>query len=266
MTAKITNHVERALARRIQKLKGKPSFTAFLTSLVQQAQPLEDAIYQLLVERQIDTAIEVQLNAIGSLVGQPRNGLPDDDYRRLVRARISVNRSNGRVSDVLTVAKLVIDDIDALLKITQEFPASVCLEVQDVITPSSTADLLIPFLRDTVAAGVRIILKTSADVAAEMFTFAKATFLDGAVIATATSLTVTSTAGFPLSGSLDLSTGLAVAETVTYTVTDGVMFAVSATANAHADGAAVSLSGSPGKGFSDDVITTQGGKFADAVV
>src|SRR5690349_3946784 len=76
-------------------------------------QSLENTLQDLLTKRSIDTAEGAQLDVIGKLVGQPRNGLDDDTYRRYCRARIATNRSNGTNENLITITDLIVYDDNA---------------------------------------------------------------------------------------------------------------------------------------------------------
>src|SRR5687768_3990656 len=95
-------------------------------------QSLESALQQLLTERSIDTAIGAQLDVIGRVVGQKRNGMSDDDYRRYCRARIATNRANGTVENLITITDLIIYDDDAVYEVESQGIATVVVRVQNL--------------------------------------------------------------------------------------------------------------------------------------
>lgn len=165
----ITDHVAQAIDRLPQQFKQKVNIEALLTALVTPVQTLENALYALLTERDVNSAIGQQLDDIGAIVGEARQGRLDDDYRRFVRARISTNKSKGTAADVLTVARLIIDDEDATLHLQWSGTASVVLAIEDVVSDPDVMDILISFLRNVVAAGVRIIVEYATVVEASMF-------------------------------------------------------------------------------------------------
>lgn len=132
-----------------------------LTILVDPAQDIEDALQQLNLERFVDTADGEQLDIIGRIVGQEREGLSDADYRRYIRARIAANNSEGTIQDLLTVAFLVVYDVAAYFQAESQQIATVVLRVRDLAISQALADILIKFLGDTVSAGVRVILEYS---------------------------------------------------------------------------------------------------------
>lgn len=162
MSEKITNHVERALARLPEQHKAKPKLVALLTALAGPAQGVEDALWQLLTERFVTTAIGDQLDTIGGIVGQPRNGMEDDEYRRFIRARISVRRSNGVTEDILRIVNLILFDEGATLVI-ERYPeeAAYVLRVEGIAVAASTATAAAGFMRDATSAGVRTTLEYS---------------------------------------------------------------------------------------------------------
>lgn len=259
------DHVAGAVARIVQQLKGKPKFLALLTALVNPMQDLELAMIALLVNRWVETAVGVQLDAIGKLVGQARDGLYDEDYRRYIRARVATNRSNGTAEDILRITGLVIDFPAMTAKLTTEGIAASSLLLLNVLPSANLATILTSFLRQAASAGVKIVLETSTAVDSDSFTTAIAAFTSGSASIGATHIDVDSTAGFPASGSLDIDIGLAVYELVTYTgITATSFLGVSPLAHNHVASSAVQLAGGPGKGYGDSVDATVGGKLEDA--
>ncbi len=176
MSEQITNHVERALARLPEQHKNKPKLIALLTALAGPAQGIEDALWQLLVERFVDTAIGDQLDTIGGIVGQPRNGMLDAEYRRFIRARVSVRRSNGVTEDILRVVNLILFNDGATLTI-ERYPeeAAYVLRVEGVAVAVSTATHAAAFMRDATSAGVRSMLEYSESAPEDTFQLGDAT-------------------------------------------------------------------------------------------
>jgi hypothetical protein len=166
-----TDHVADALERLPEQFRSDENVIALLTALVRPAQELETALQALLLERSVSTAEGTQLDIIGKLVNQSRNGLADDVYRRYIRARIKANRSNGTVEDLIRVAVLVIDDVDARIVVDQQGTAGVVVQVADITVDDDLADAIILFLRLAVSAGVRVILESSGVDETASFTF-----------------------------------------------------------------------------------------------
>ena len=136
------------------------NITKLLTALITPHQSVEDTLQQLRTGLRLDNAVGAQLDLLGKIVGQLRNGLDDDDYRRYIRARISANISDGTVEDLLRVAVLIVDDDSLTIQVDQQGVAAVVVRVSNAVV-SNTADILIKFLKLAVAAGVRVILEWS---------------------------------------------------------------------------------------------------------
>jgi len=155
----VPDHVAAATSRLCEQFKTKPNIKNLLATLVAPAQALENALWQLLTQRTIDQAIGVQLDALGTIVGRPRDGVTDDEiYRRYVRAQISVNKSHGSVEDILTIARLVVNDARAALIVRNEGVAAFTLIVVGVAMSDAVAAVLIKLTIRAAAAGVRPIL------------------------------------------------------------------------------------------------------------
>jgi len=258
-----------------QQFRTKPKILATLAALVAPLQPIADAIADLIAQQAIDVATDTQLDVLGSKIGQPRDGLLDTVYRKYLRARVATNRSDGTAEDLITIANLVIGIGSGAIVNPQTQQVATC-DVQitgGYVPDDDTTTALLAFLKEGVAAGVRLLLEVLTAVESDSFTCAtNDTTLSSAATAGDTTLTVVSTDGFPPKGSLDIDTNLAVAETVTY---DGVLATkflnVSALAHNHLGpsgsegGACVQLSTDPGKGFGDDVDLTAGGQLVEVL-
>jgi hypothetical protein len=163
---KIEDHVDRGLDRLPSQFKDKPKLAAYLTVLMTPFQPLEDALWQLLTERNIDNAVGVQLDQIGTIVGLGRISADDEVYRRHLRAQILTNKSDATVNDLIRIVRLLLDDDDATVKVAGQNNASVIVRVFGVSISEDLEDIILDFLQRARAGGVRLILEsTSADVA-----------------------------------------------------------------------------------------------------
>jgi hypothetical protein len=102
-------HVELALSRLIERWKAdaNPNLAAIVSSCAEEVQELENAIWFVIFGRMPDYAEGAQLDMLGRIVGQGRNGLSDDQYRAHIKARIRINQSYGRAFDVIEVLRLI---------------------------------------------------------------------------------------------------------------------------------------------------------------
>lgn len=281
------DHVAAALSRLPEQFKRKPKIEALLTALVTPCISLEDALWQLLTERAVDTAIGVQLDQLGSIVGQERGGLDDDDYRRYIRARIMANRSRGTVEDLLRVARLVVDDEDVIFELESQHGA-VIVRLRAFMAPDALAEIVLSFLEDAKAGGIRVILETVNWDEDDAFACPPTSWLMDLHPIGATFLEVYTGPHhyfelFPDFGEVVLDAGTATEETVAYTARGNISgswrFVLSApTTVAHADVSPISLTGGfqSGEGWGDSAdagqpnttpysdVGTVGGRMADA--
>lgn len=108
MITQVENHVELGLARLIEQYKESANFKALLTIYIQRYQALEDAIWQVITLRYIDTAFGVQLDGLGAIVNEPRGGLDDTSYLVVIKAKILILKSSGTGNQIQKILNLCI--------------------------------------------------------------------------------------------------------------------------------------------------------------
>lgn len=101
-----TGVVAAGLARLTSAYATKPGVRKILTALLTPKQELENVLFAVYVGRRLSTATlyalpttNSVLDAIGKLVGQPRNAMSDAEYQAVLFLAVAVNRSNGRIGD-----------------------------------------------------------------------------------------------------------------------------------------------------------------------
>lgn len=84
----------------------QPNIRAWLGAALYPAQNLENDAFAVLEARVLATAVEYtwpQTNSvfdgIGAIVGQPRSGMTDVQYKTAIYLRIAANRATGRIGD-----------------------------------------------------------------------------------------------------------------------------------------------------------------------
>lgn len=103
MITHILDHAARALALLPSQFAGATKLRALITALADAAQDIEDDTWACIEDRMLATAEGAQLDQYGRVLGQPRDGLSDDDFRALLGIRILANRSNGQADVILRV-------------------------------------------------------------------------------------------------------------------------------------------------------------------
>lgn len=124
------DRVKEGLGYLITQWKDKPNVVGLLTSFLENIQLIEDSYEQLNKERSLDTAVGYQLDVLGLLIGQERDGRTDADYRTALRLRIAINKSNGTEPSI--VEALTIATGNSNVEVFDRYPAGVHVEVTDV--------------------------------------------------------------------------------------------------------------------------------------
>lgn len=125
-------HVEQGLDRLLERFKGRPYLEAYLRIVIARWQHIDDVLFEVFDGFVLDNAVGVQLDALGWVVGEERLNRADDLYRLHIRARIRINRANGKVTDTLQVARLVIE-AGAELEYLPEYPAAYRVRVTNTL-------------------------------------------------------------------------------------------------------------------------------------
>ena len=136
------------------------NFQKIIRILFKPFNTLERAAQQNATMRFVDNATGMTLTLLGKLVGQERGGVDDDDlFRRYVRARIAVNSSDGTPEEMYTISELVVSEEGAEFTLDNQGAAGFVMRVTAIATEWEVAEILIGFLRDAVAGGVRVIVE-----------------------------------------------------------------------------------------------------------
>lgn len=154
MITQITTHIEDAKARLLFQYQGKANIEALLDSLGgQQIQDLENILFDISSRLDIDNSVGVQLNNIGLIVGQPRNGQDDITYRLFLKAKAGVNVSEGDVERVLSIWKIITGG--TIVQVIDQYPAAVEL-FSDVPVPGELEVAAFTLMQEVVGAGISI--------------------------------------------------------------------------------------------------------------
>lgn len=150
--APLEDHCVEALRRLITRYKGKPRLSDFLCTLADPLTELEAAAFDVWRGRQLGTAVGVQLDGLGDIVGEPRKDRSDADFEVFIRVKVLVNRSDGTVEDLAGIIRQAFgDDVEASVR--PYYPASLVVSI-----PNMTVDPedFVLYLRAAKAGGVRL--------------------------------------------------------------------------------------------------------------
>ncbi len=137
----------------LSQYKDKPLLAGLLCSYLDRIQALDTAtttLYQIALS--LDTAQGAHLDMLGRIVRESREGRGPAEYRRAIRVRVLVNRSQGRIEDLIAIASLFEDG--AGVRVREYRPARVVVWMTaPAVNPPATLHVR---LRRAKAAGVAL--------------------------------------------------------------------------------------------------------------
>lgn len=220
----VTSWTARLQSRLYTQFKSAVTWQQWAAMLGQQFQDLEDAAQTFFTLFSIDDSVGVQLDTIGRLVGQVRAGIDDATYRLYLKTRVLANRSTGTPEELY---KLFITMLGSTVspRYFAGFIKQFALRLTNLALTRTQALVAAQFLKSAREAGTRGVLEWQENVDSLMFSFDGAPCLTTALAAGGVVFTVdvTSTAGFPASGTVILS-GAGGLESFTYSSITGNSF------------------------------------------
>jgi hypothetical protein len=142
---------------------GKARMQALVLRLAARWQLLETVLWQLQTQRGVETAEGVQLDQIGELVGQVREGgayplgESDDLYRIKIRARALRNRSSGTVPDLQAIMHALLPAKAVAVQCVDVPPAAFVMAIQASAALTAAEEAIVAeFANGAKAAGVKI--------------------------------------------------------------------------------------------------------------
>jgi hypothetical protein len=144
-----------ALARLPGDVSGLPNWEGLVTIVGDEVQEAEAALYSLIVDRSLAIAAGVNLDQYGEILSEPRDGLTDTEYRRILGARILSNRSDGQAETLIGLTAILTGSTD--VRLFEVYPAGMVIAY---VVPSpltqNQRDRAVRIIRRAVAAGVRL--------------------------------------------------------------------------------------------------------------
>jgi hypothetical protein len=144
-----------ALSRLTGQFANSPKVNALMAQIVGPLTLVEDDADTLKTDRWIATAIGKQLDGVGAIVGEPRNGRDDDSYRRAIQFRVFVNISNGTPRDLIQGLVFLTQPTDS--QYLEIYPATINVFTNGFFVDIKTAAAM----RDLSPVAVRTVLTVS---------------------------------------------------------------------------------------------------------
>ncbi len=88
----------------LEQYKNSENLKGMIDSMNDQADDLEEALFEIRNLFYVDTAEGVQLDVIGSIYGVERDGLSDSEFRTLIKAKASLVTS-GEPESIINILK-----------------------------------------------------------------------------------------------------------------------------------------------------------------
>ena len=135
------DHETLGLARLLWQYRGdqprlQGTLVAFLTGL----QSIEDVSLEVLTGVWPLTAVGVQLDVIGDVVGQLRGTLTDDEYRLAILGRIFVNKGDGQLPQFFELLQIL--GVAEQIRAYEFYPAAFEVGSSQVTYPDVFGDLV----------------------------------------------------------------------------------------------------------------------------
>lgn len=159
------DHVGQALSKLTTPFQNRPRFAAWCRSQVNRLQELEDMFRVFLESFDVDTCDLARLRIIGKIVGQEQRGTLEQ-FRRLVKVRILVNRSNTTAPALIKIAQILLSPLGSPLGLVKYRDGDCSIEIEGIAGVSDLdAATTIEFLRAAKMGGVglRLIASTHDD-------------------------------------------------------------------------------------------------------
>jgi len=152
----ITDHTAAGLARLIPEYQDTPRWQAWIAATLARIQEIEAAAFDVwALAISLTDSVGSQLDLIGEIVREDRDGRTDAVYRLALRVRVLINKSQGRIEDLIRIVRLF-EDMDAeagsYVRIRENSDTS--LEVRIVSTPENAPSEIRKRLRQAKAGGV----------------------------------------------------------------------------------------------------------------
>lgn len=142
--------------KQLSQFKEAPNFSKLFGIYEKELSELQDVLFEILESKNLDTATGYALDLIGKIVGERREGKSDDEYRKALRLRISINTSDGTPNIIIGITSEYAGGSDT--SIVEHEPASFFIHIDGKENVDWTLESLVNEIR---AAAVKSTVTTS---------------------------------------------------------------------------------------------------------
>lgn len=126
------DHTELATSTMPPLWRDKPNATGLIEAIADSFQPIEDIFKQLKEERDLYTAIGEQLDVLGILLEEPREGRLDPAYRTALLAKASAKGASGTISDIKRISRIITGAEE--VRVFNHYPACTYIFINSVVS------------------------------------------------------------------------------------------------------------------------------------
>ena len=101
------NLIDEAESLMLHQFRNSTKLIGLIRSLVAPLGEVDQLLQSMHHGRYIDEAASHRLDILGRIVGQPRNGMDDDDYRAWIKVAIKLNIGSGTIADLLAILSIL---------------------------------------------------------------------------------------------------------------------------------------------------------------
>ena len=132
----VPDHIERGLALIVSQFQAAAQLRAVVRGILGEVQLAEDTLLDLATNLTVDAATGAQLELLGRLLGERRDGLADSAYRRYLRARMMIRLSEGTIDEILEIASTL---SGGTVRYSPAYPAGYRLHLATPVPPELKA-------------------------------------------------------------------------------------------------------------------------------
>jgi len=148
------DHEQEGLDLLLAQFQDRELLAELIKAFLIQIQELEDVNASLMTEPIIDSSSGDQLDVLGRIVGQPRDGRTDEIYRLWIKARIQLNRSSGTAEEILNLVRLITGLADSEVRISDYYPAAFI--VWELVDSGVDPDTILELINLARGAGIEV--------------------------------------------------------------------------------------------------------------
>lgn len=155
------DHVAEAQDQVWNRFKKCPNHTNLATVTGKRFQILSNDLEDIRTVRDLDVANGANLDELGSIVGQDREGFSDFIYRTLIKAKTAANRSKGTTENLIDTVLILRNGVTTDIVYTELFPAAVQIDFLNTFETLQHQALIADILFLTKLGGVRLVITFS---------------------------------------------------------------------------------------------------------